>query len=78
MSISISSVGASENPVTLPRLDEEVMREFKISTAGILQDIDQISLENENKDLIAVNPSIKQEIKEGKEKLMLIQQLLKK
>lgn len=48
------------------------MQDFKISNAGILQELDIISLENDNKDKIALNPRVEEEIKDGKEKLMFI------
>jgi hypothetical protein len=72
ISLSISSIGDSDSPGILPKLNAEEVKNFKISTAGILQDIDLISLENDKRDLIGVNPNVKSEINEGKEKLMRI------
>ncbi len=58
--------------MVLPRLNREDIEQFKISNAGLLQEIDQISLENDNKEKIALNPQVEVEIAEAKKKLMLI------
>jgi hypothetical protein len=48
------------------------LHNFKISNAGILQELDNINLENDNKDKIALNPRVEEQVKDGKKKLMLI------
>jgi Asp-tRNA(Asn)/Glu-tRNA(Gln) amidotransferase B subunit len=61
----------------LPRLQEEDIQNQIVSSNGLLNEIDELSLDNSNKDQIAPNPKLIDEVQDGKEKLDFLQKILK-